>query len=507
MCGIGGPPVFTSQCGALRSYRRHSTISHSRAAGMANDQEIGVGKPPARPEARERPEERLDSWKEIAAYLRRDVTTVQRWEKREGMPVHRHVHAKIGSVYAFRSELDGWVRNRKIEPDQESRYDGSSSEVAAPTQPRQRLIFRLRWRLVVPLAAAAAVLGTGASLWLQRAGYFWRNPIVDARYQTIASFDGQAEAAAISRDGQFVAFLSDRDGQMDVWVTQAGSGQFHNLTRGSAPELVNPAVRTLGFSPDGSQVTFWARKPSDASGRRIGIWSVPTLGGEPRPYLEDVAEYDWSRDGSRLAYHTTASGDPLFVSGGSPRAGDRALHTAPIGQHCHFPLWSPDAAFIYFVEGTLPDKLNLWRMPATGGKPEPITPQPGRVGYPVLLDLRTLLYLSSDTDGSGPWLYGMDVKRRIPHRLTFGPEMYTSLASSADGRRLAATVALPQTTLWRVRLGDPAAPASAPEKIELTAGTGSAPRFGPDYLVYASSAGTTASIWKLVNGSSAELWT
>ena len=36
--------------------------------------------------------DRLDSWKDIAAYLHRDVSTVQRWEKREGMPVHRHVH-------------------------------------------------------------------------------------------------------------------------------------------------------------------------------------------------------------------------------------------------------------------------------------------------------------------------------------------------------------------------------------------------------------------------------
>src|SRR5688572_28934334 len=45
------------------------------------------------------PDDRLDSWKEIAAYMRRDVTTVQRWEKREGMPVHRHVHDRMGSVY------------------------------------------------------------------------------------------------------------------------------------------------------------------------------------------------------------------------------------------------------------------------------------------------------------------------------------------------------------------------------------------------------------------------
>lgn len=52
------------------------------------------------------PEDRLDSWKEIATYLNRDVPTVQRWEKREGMPVHRHVHDKRGSVYALTEELD-----------------------------------------------------------------------------------------------------------------------------------------------------------------------------------------------------------------------------------------------------------------------------------------------------------------------------------------------------------------------------------------------------------------
>jgi len=57
---------------------------------------------------------RLDSWKDIAAYLKRDVSTVQRWEKRERMPVHRHVHDKLGSVYAFRSELDAWWADRGL---------------------------------------------------------------------------------------------------------------------------------------------------------------------------------------------------------------------------------------------------------------------------------------------------------------------------------------------------------------------------------------------------------
>ncbi len=55
--------------------------------------------------------DRLDSWKDVAAYLRRDVTTVQRWERREGLPIRRHVHDKQGSVYAFRSELDTLAAN------------------------------------------------------------------------------------------------------------------------------------------------------------------------------------------------------------------------------------------------------------------------------------------------------------------------------------------------------------------------------------------------------------
>src|SRR3984957_10453108 len=59
------------------------------------------------------PEVRLDSWKEIAAYLKRDVTTVQRWERREGMPVHRHLHDKRGSVYAVAPELGAWLQSRK----------------------------------------------------------------------------------------------------------------------------------------------------------------------------------------------------------------------------------------------------------------------------------------------------------------------------------------------------------------------------------------------------------
>jgi Tol biopolymer transport system component len=466
-----------------------------------------MGEPsPGTPQSVKPPEDRLDSWKEIAVYLNRDVTTVQRWEKREGMPVHRHLHDRMGSVYASRAELDAWAHSRNLPAAQEN---GNNSPTSSPAAPPLRLAiptFLTRWTFVLPLAAAGAVLAIGASLWFQRTEFFWRNPIADARFQTVTDFDGTAEGAAVSRDGQFVAFLSDRDGQMDVWVTQVGSGQFHNLTRGSTPGLANPSLRTLGFSPDGSFVTFWFRKQDGSSGGDISVWAAPTLGGQPRPYLGGVAEFDWSHDGSRLAYHTPGPGDPLFVSNGSRRSEDRPIFTAPAGLHSHFPLWAPDTAFIYFVQGSLPDKLDIWRISPSGGPPERITSHNGRVNYPVLLDRRTLIYLASDPDGSGPWLYGMDVERRIPHRLTSGLDRYTSLAASADGRRLVLTPASPKRTIWRLPIDDSPTEASAAARISLTTSTGFSPRLGPDYLLYVSATGTSESIWKLANGTSTELW-
>ncbi|MFZ0707917.1 MAG: hypothetical protein WAM71_20125 [Candidatus Korobacteraceae bacterium] len=464
--------------------------------------------PSARLPSNEPAGNRLDSWKEIAAYLNRDVTTVQRWEKREGMPVHRHLHDRQGSVYAFRAELDGWARGRNPQTTQEN--EGAPSLAAPPAAP---LLLpppasgtSSRWKRFIVITAAVAALILGASLWLQRKDYFWRNPIADARFQTLTDFGGVEQAAALSSDGHFVAFLSDRDGKMDVWVTQVGSGQFHNLTLGNVPGLGNPSVRNLEFSPDGSLVLFWVRKEDGSAADDISVWAIPTLGGEPRPYLEGVAELDWSLDGSRLVYHTPGSGDPLFVSEGDIRSGNRPIFTAAAGLHCHFPIWSPDMAFIYFVQGSLPDKLDIWRIAPTGGNPERITSHNGRVIYPVLLDRHTLAYLASDADGSGPWLYSMDVDRRIPHRLSVEPEPWTSLAASADGRRLAATLDNPQRTLWRLPITDSVADVAAAAPISLTTSAGFSPRLGPNYLLYLAATGVGESIWRLANGTSNELW-
>jgi TolB-like protein/Flp pilus assembly protein TadD len=57
---------------------------------------------------------RLDSWKEIAAYLKRDPRTIRRWEREEGLPVHRHLHGKRATVYAFTDQIDTWLVGRRV---------------------------------------------------------------------------------------------------------------------------------------------------------------------------------------------------------------------------------------------------------------------------------------------------------------------------------------------------------------------------------------------------------
>lgn len=466
--------------------------------------------PPDSPERAARPDgDRLDSWKEIATYLRRDVTTVQRWERREGMPVHRHLHDKLGSVYAFRSDLDAWARgrigrqtvdgDRPLEPALEEPLERSRAATVIPPAPRRRLGL---WVLV----AGVLLLVAGLAAWQlrrDRSSTF----LTDARFQQLTDFAGNEQAAALSRDGRFVAFLSDRDGRMDVWVTHVGTGKFYNLTQGAEKEIANSSIRTLGFTPDGTLVTYW-RRIIDTAGTHISVWAAPVLGGPPRPHLDGVAEFDWTADGTRLVYHTPGAGDPMFVRDREQKDGRHIFSTSP-GRHGHFPVWAPDQTFIYFVhsvEGAVPERMDIWRIRPAGGTPERITHHDSRVTHPVFLDVRTLAYLASDPDGSGPWLHTLDVKRRVPHRVSFGLESYTSLAASVDGRRLAATLTRRKGALWKLPITDTRTESSAARPIPLTTGSGSSPRLGPGYLLYVSSKGESDSIWKLQGEISTELW-
>jgi Tol biopolymer transport system component len=387
----------------------------------------------------------------------------------------------------------------------------SSGAAAAPegaSPDRSRALARPA-RLVRWAAAAAGllVIGVVATWQLQRSEYFWRNPLEGAKFTRLTDFEGAEHHAAISRDGKFVAFLSDRDGTWDAWVSQVGTGDVHNLTNGSMQELRNPATRTVGFSPDGSLVTLWNRVPNSATGGLVDAgWAVPTMGGPLRPYLNGVSELDWSPDGRRIVFHPPTPGDPMSVTALDEKVG-RQIYVARPGIHNHFPVWSHDGAFIYFVQGLPLEDSDVWRIRPTGGEPERLTFHNSRVTFPTLLGNRTLLYLATDDDGAGPWIYGMDVERRVPHRISTGVDEYMSLAASLDGRRLVATVSRLRAGLWRVPIADRVIDESEATPIPLPTARGLSPRMGPGYIVYRAPTAGTDGLWKIAEGGAkTELW-
>ncbi len=403
----------------------------------------------------------------------------------------------------------GKVLLRTLSRDPEARYPDAAALVAAlvgGSRPEERRRLAVVALATATLAIALLVSAAVAGWRLQKAADVWQDPLANARYQRLTDFEGAEHSAAISRDGRFAAFLSSRDGPVSVFLTEIGSGTFRNVTRGHVPEeLVNREIRTLEFSPDGGRLFFWVGASDTLKNRAISTWVVPTLAGEPRLSLEGVPEVGWSPDGKRLAYHTTAPGDPMFVKAEGAEA--QLLYTAPVPRHAHFPTWSPDASFIYFVQGYPPNEMDIWRIRSSGGPPERITFHNSRVSYPTFLDRSTLLYLATGADGSGPWIYGLDVERRVPHRLSSGVERWTSLAATGDGRRLVATLTRIRPSIWRVPLSAQPSEASDAQRIPLPSAQGSSPVLAADSLLYVSSDDTTEHIWKLVDGRATELWT
>jgi len=134
------------------------------------------------------PGDRLESWKEIAAYLNRSVRTVRRWEEKESLPVHRQQHDKRGSVYGYRWELDEWRESRR------QLMDGDPAE-NPPATPVYK--GRVWW----VLASAVLIAASAGSYWMLRRtqpgnAEYTPSPEADRAYAR-AHFGGNAGRAQV----------------------------------------------------------------------------------------------------------------------------------------------------------------------------------------------------------------------------------------------------------------------------------------------------------------------
>jgi Tol biopolymer transport system component len=362
---------------------------------------------------------------------------------------------------------------------------------------------RRRWRFAAAIAAILVV--GGLAYWsLRRSDSFWKNPLAGARFTRLTDWEGTEFDAALSSDGKFVAFISDQAGPFDAWVSQIGSDQLINLTRNRIPVTNGNRRRNVGFSGDDALVWVGVADPA-ATGRVSDLWQVPTMGGDPRLFLPGAVSVAWSADRSRIVYNNADVAQAMFVADRAGANARRILVSDP-GVRNHYPVWSPDGRYIYFARGiTSPYDMDIWRIPADGGALERMTNHHSRVAYPAFLDPRTIVYTASRPD-SGSGLYAMDIARRVPHLVSSGLEEYISIAASADGRRLAATVANPTTQLWTAPITDRVADEAAASRFAIPAVRAATPRFAPGQLLFLSSKGGPAGLWRFKEGVTTELW-
>jgi Tol biopolymer transport system component len=253
-------------------------------------------------------EDRLDSWKEIAAYLGRGIRTVQRWEREEGLPVHRLAHEKRGSIYARREELAAWWESRRL-------------TLAAPT--------------------TSDTVDTPAAPRLERVT--WTSALTSW--------------PALSSDARLIAYVSDagQDGTTpQIWIQQIG-GAALRLTNGERE------YSHLSFSPEDTRIVFTA---NDDAGPNV--YEVPTLGGEPRLLQRGASRGKISADGRWFAcVPQDAVGIRIAARGG---AGFRTVASQMIDVTCL--TWSPDSRSVLVHARTDPSlEPDWWIVPMDGGSP------------------------------------------------------------------------------------------------------------------------------------------
>jgi Tol biopolymer transport system component len=398
------------------------------------------------------PPERLDSWKEVASYLGRGVTTVQRWEQEEGLPVHRLPHAKRGSVFAYRRELDQWITDRTLSgkvplppPGDLPAVPSSTPDTTDSPAAQSQAPGVLRWWSLRRTLIAAGLGVTTVVLWVA-----WstrdHSPATGAPLSAVprpVAEDAAFEMGpSLSPDGTEISY---------IWWGTSGSVVVKNIASGQLRRIftfdgVRPGYRTQ-WSPDGNTIAFIAEEATDT----YGLYLVAPTGG-PARRLTSMAGggFSWNPDGLSLAIvDRNAVSEPFSVfsiaidSGARRRLtfptlsafGDTECAYSPDGRRLaliryptryesdiyvvdlaaksdekptrvtsgldglHGVAWSPDGTAVLFGS-----HAGLWEVHATGlGAPVAIVPPPAEAPAPTVSRARSdgsaaLAYQFNKTD-------------------------------------------------------------------------------------------------------------
>src|SRR5258707_6848578 len=171
---------------------------------------------------------RLESWKEIAAYLGRDVTTVRRWEKLERLPIRRLQHKRLGSVYAYTGELDAWRHERDA---------GAAIAVAGANQQPQTT--SRGWPVIMLVVLGMVLAGAIAWVWQLRSTEMAARAI--SRIRSIAvlplqNLSGNPEQDYLA-DGMTEALIGRLSTIQGLRVISRTSSMQFKGTRSSVPEI------------------------------------------------------------------------------------------------------------------------------------------------------------------------------------------------------------------------------------------------------------------------------
>lgn len=374
-------------------------------------------------------QERLDGWKSIAAYLKRTVRTVQRWEKLEGLPVHRIGHTASASVFAYSGELDAWWDSRKsrLEPQVVQAEDPAA--VPAQQPPNHPLRFR------AGLSALAGLLTIGAAAY---ALYPQPRPRF-ANVEVLTPVKrGNVEMAVISPDGRTLVYAWDVDNQHTLTVRDLASGDERNLVQG-----VYSRYYGLTFSRDGRSIYFSGQQPGQTS----SLYRTSLLGGGPVQILQGIdSPVTFSPDDRKIAFVREGARSQLLVAN-ADGTGQRILLSRHLPEYLDYPAWSPDGNVIV-ASSVSQEGARLVAIDPNTGAESPV----GSHGwsflrFPVWLD-RTHLAVSLRLSGANERLFVVSYPEAKAEAVKLTGDGFRTLSASMDGRSLAGVMVGGTSSVW-----------------------------------------------------------